>query len=67
MLEPRRLATRAAARRMAWMLGESAGETVGFRIRLETRVGPKTRIEVMTEGILPRLIEDDPGLEGVGR
>jgi len=66
MLEPRRLATRAAARRMAWMLGESAGETVGFRTRLETRVGPKTRIEVMTEGILPRLIEDDPGLDGVG-
>ncbi len=66
MLEPRRLATRAAARRMAQMLGESAGETVGFRTRLETRVGPKTRIEVMTEGILPRLIEDDPGLDGVG-
>ncbi len=66
MLEPRRLATRAAARRMAQMLGESAGETVGFRTRLETRIGPKTRIEVMTEGILPRLIEDDPGLEGVG-
>jgi len=66
MLEPRRLATRAAARRMAQMLGESAGETVGFRTRLETRIGPKTRIEVMTEGILPRMIEDDPGLEGVG-
>ena len=66
MLEPRRLATRAAARRMAQMLGESVGETVGFRTRLETRIGPKTRIEVMTEGILPRLIEDDPGLDGVG-
>jgi ATP-dependent helicase HrpB len=66
MLEPRRLATRAAARRMAQMLGESAGETVGFRTRLETRVSRETRIEVMTEGILPRLIEDDPGLEGVG-
>ena len=66
MLEPRRLATRAAAQRMAQMLDESAGETVGFRTRLETRIGPKTRIEVMTEGILPRLIEDDPGLEGVG-
>ena len=66
MLEPRRLATRAAARRMAQMLGENAGETVGFRTRLETRVGSRTRIEVMTEGILPRLIEDDPGLDGVG-
>ena len=66
MLEPRRLATRAAARRMAQMLGESAGETMGFRTRLETRVSSETRIEVMTEGILPRLIEDDPGLDGVG-
>ena len=66
MLEPRRLATRAAARRMASLLGESAGDTVGFRTRLETRVGPKTRIEVLTEGILPRMIEDDPALDGVG-
>ena len=66
MLEPRRLATRAAARRMASLLGESAGETVGFRTRLESRVGPKTRIEVLTEGILPRMIEDDPALDGVG-
>ena len=66
MLEPRRLATRAAARRMASLLGESAGETVGFRTRLESRVGPMTRIEVLTEGILPRMIEDDPALDGVG-
>ncbi|HYL48510.1 MAG TPA: ATP-dependent helicase HrpB [Stellaceae bacterium] len=66
MLEPRRLATRAAARRMASLLGESAGDTVGFRTRLETRVGPMTRIEVLTEGILPRMIEDDPALDGVG-
>ncbi|HKR19622.1 MAG TPA: DEAD/DEAH box helicase, partial [Stellaceae bacterium] len=66
MLEPRRLATRAAARRMASLLGESPGETVGFRTRLESRVGPKTRIEVLTEGILPRMIEDDPALDGVG-
>ncbi|MGH6968465.1 MAG: ATP-dependent helicase HrpB, partial [Stellaceae bacterium] len=65
MLEPRRLATRAAARRMASLLGESAGETVGFRTRLETRIGLKTRIEVLTEGILPRMIEDDPALDGV--
>src|SRR5579885_709958 len=65
MLEPRRLAARAAARRMASLLGESAGDTVGFRTRLETRVGARTRIEVLTEGILPRLIEDDPELPGV--
>ena len=66
MLEPRRLATRAAARRMASLVGESPGETVGFRTRLESRIGPKTRIEVLTEGILPRMIEDDPALDGVG-
>ena len=66
MLEPRRLATRAAAQRMASLLGENAGETVGFRTRLESRIGPKTRIEVLTEGILPRMIEDDPELPGVG-
>ena len=66
MLEPRRLAARAAARRMAALLGESAGETVGFRTRLETRIGKDTRIEVLTEGILPRMIEDDPSLDGVG-
>jgi len=66
MLEPRRLATRAAARRMASLLGESAGNTVGFRTRLESRIGPQTRIEVLTEGILPRMIEDDPALDGVG-
>ncbi len=66
MLEPRRLAARAAARRMAAMLGEAVGETVGYRIRLDSRVGPKTRIEVVTEGILTRMIQDDPALEGVG-
>ncbi|HYL31981.1 MAG TPA: ATP-dependent helicase HrpB [Stellaceae bacterium] len=66
MLEPRRLATRAAARRMASLLGESPGETVGFRTRLESRVSNRTRIEVLTEGILPRMIEDDPALDGVG-
>ncbi len=66
MLEPRRLATRAAARRMASLLGENAGETVGFRTRLESRIGPKTRIEVLTEGILPHMIEDDPALDGIG-
>jgi ATP-dependent helicase HrpB len=66
MLEPRRLAARAAARRMADMLGETVGETVGYRTRLDTRIGPKTRIEVVTEGILLRLIQDDPSLDGIG-
>lgn len=66
MLEPRRLAARAAARYMAMLLGEEVGETVGYRVRLETKVGPRTRIEVVTEGILTRLLQDDPALEGVG-
>jgi ATP-dependent helicase HrpB len=66
MLEPRRLAARAAARRMASMLGESVGDTVGFRVRGETRVGSRTRIEVVTEGVLTRLLHADPALEGVG-
>ncbi len=66
MLEPRRLATRAAARRMAEMLGQSVGGTVGYRTRLDTRIGPETRIEVVTEGILLRLIQDDPALDGIG-
>ena len=66
MLEPRRLAARAAARRMAAMLGEGLGETVGYRIRLDSKVGPRTRIEVVTEGILTRMIQDDPSLGGVG-
>lgn len=66
MLEPRRLAARAAAERLAAELGEKVGETVGYRIRLDSRVGPKTRIEVVTEGILARRLQDDPALEGVG-
>lgn len=66
MLEPRRLAARAAAERMAKELGEQVGETVGYRIRLESRVGAKTRIEVVTEGILARRLQDDPSLDGVG-
>ncbi|WP_122465311.1 ATP-dependent helicase HrpB [Brevundimonas lutea] len=66
VLEPRRLAARAAARRMAQTLGEAVGQTVGVRSRGETRVGPTTRIEVVTEGVFTRLILDDPGLEGVG-
>ena len=63
MLEPRRLAARAAAHRMAFTLNESVGETVGYRMRLDTRVGPTTRIEVVTEGILTRLLQHDPSLE----
>ncbi len=64
MLEPRRLAARAAASRMADLLGENTGETAGYRTRLDSSVGPRTRIEVVTEGILTRLIQDDPSLEG---
>jgi ATP-dependent helicase HrpB len=66
MLEPRRLAARAAAERLASELGEKVGETVGYRIRLDSKVGPTTRIEVVTEGILTRRLQDDPALEGVG-
>ena len=66
MLEPRRLATRAAAHRMATTLGERVGETVGYRVRLDTRVGLRTRIEVVTEGILTRMLQDDPALTGTG-
>ena len=66
MLEPRRLAARAAAERMAQTLGEKPGQTVGYRVRGEARCGPDTRIEVVTEGILTRMIQNDAGLEGVG-
>lgn len=65
MLEPRRLAARAAAHHMARLLGESVGETVGYRVRLESRVSACTQIEVVTEGVLTRLLRDDPTLEGV--
>jgi ATP-dependent helicase HrpB len=66
MQEPRRLAARAAARRMAASLGEQVGETVGYRVRLDTRVGPRTRIEVVTDGLFLRMLQDDPSLETVG-
>lgn len=66
MLEPRRLAARAAARRMATLLRESAGETVGYRTRLDTKVGPTTKIEVVTEGILTRILQHDPSLNEYG-
>jgi ATP-dependent helicase HrpB len=65
VLEPRRLAARAAAARMAETLGEAVGETVGYRVRLQAKVSAKTRIEVVTEGVFTRRILDDPGLEGV--
>ena len=66
MLEPRRLAARAAAERLASELGEKVGQTVGYRIRLDSKDVPNTRIEVVTEGILTRRLQDDPALEGVG-
>ena len=65
MLEPRRLAARAIAQRMAQTLGESVGRTVGYRMRFDTRVSRDTRIEVVTEGVLTRLLQSDPALEGV--
>ena len=66
ILEPRRLAARQIAERMAALLGEPVGRTVGYRIRFERRVSAATRIEVLTEGILTRMLVDDPALEGVG-
>jgi ATP-dependent helicase HrpB len=65
VLEPRRLAARAAAERMASTLGETVGERVGYRVRLASRVSARTRIEVVTEGVFTRMILDDPGLDGV--
>lgn len=65
MLEPRRLAARSIAERMASLLGEEVGETVGYRIRFENRIGKNTRIEVVTEGILTRMLQSDNSLEGV--
>ena len=65
MLEPRRLAARAVANRMAHLLNESVGDTVGYRTRLDTRVGRRTRIEVVTEGILTRMLQDDAELTDI--
>ena len=64
--EPRRLAARSAAAQLARQLGERVGERVGYRVRLDSCVGPATRIEVVTEGILTRMLQQDPGLDGVG-
>ena len=66
MLEPRRLAARMAADRMASLLGEESGQTVGYRIRFERKISAATRIEVLTEGILTRMLQDDPALERAG-
>src|SRR6185312_7323405 len=66
MLEPRRIAARAAAEFMAAQRGEAVGETIGYRIRFEAKVSARTRIEVVTEGILTRLIQGDPELRGIG-
>ncbi len=66
MLEPRRLAARSSAAFMARELGEQVGETVGYRVKMDTKVGARTRIEVVTEGVLTRMLQADPALEGVG-
>ena len=65
LLEPRRLAARAAARRMASLLGEDVGKTVGYAMRMDSRMSPQTRIQVVTEGLLARMILDDPELSGI--
>ena len=66
MLEPRRLAARTSAERMAETLGERVGETVGYRVRGESKISRATKIEVVTGGILTRMIQSDPGLDGIG-
>ena len=66
MLQPRRIATRAVATRMAQIAGGEPGGLVGYRTRMETKAGPATRIEVVTEGILARMLQTDAALEGVG-
>jgi len=66
MLEPRRIAARAAAERMAEVIGETAGQTVGYRMRMDSAVSKHTRIEVVTEGVLTRMLHDDPSLAGIG-
>ncbi|MDF2812263.1 MAG: hrpB, partial [Microvirga sp.] len=65
LLEPRRLAARAASDRMARTLGEEVGETIGLRVRLGSKISRKTRIEVVTEGVFARMILDDPALDGI--
>jgi ATP-dependent helicase HrpB len=65
VLEPRRLAARAAAARMASTLREQVGDTVGLRVRFDSKVTKRTRIEIVTEGVFTRLVLDDPSLEGI--
>jgi ATP-dependent helicase HrpB len=65
VLEPRRIAARMAARRMAASLGEEVGETVGYRVRLDARVSARTRVELVTDGLFLRRLQEDPGLDGV--
>ena len=66
MLEPRRLAARACAAHMASLLGEAVGQRIGYQVRMERCIGPKTQVQIVTEGILTRRLQSDPGLEGVG-
>ena len=66
MLEPRRLAAKSIAQRMSQLIGEEVGNTVGYRIRFETRISEKTKIEVVTEGILNKMMDSDPDLKDVG-
>ena len=65
VLEPRRIAARLSARRVAWEFGEEAGETVGYQVRFEEKAGPRTRLRFVTEGILTRRLMSDPTLKGV--
>jgi len=66
VLEPRRIAARAAAERMAQTMSEAVGERIGLRARMVSKSGPKTRVEIVTEGIFTRMILDDPALSGIG-
>ena len=66
ILEPRRIATKSAAHRMADLLGEKVGQSIGYRMRLDTKVSKQTKVEVITEGILTRMLQNDPSLEDVG-
>ncbi len=66
MLEPRRIAAKTAAHRMASLLNEKPGQTIGYRMRLDSKISKQTKVEVITEGILTRMLQDDPSLDEVG-